>query len=586
LAGEVNILARTTKALIAAGALGVLLLGLLWWTAQPGAPRPAQHAVARGGELVISLRSDPTTYNRFAPGGATAATDLVALLVHARLIRINRATDDIEPMLAESWSAADDGSTYTLRLRADVRFSDGQPFTSADVLFSFRAAYDRALESPVRAAMEVNGKPLEVTAPDAHTVILRFPEPFAPGLRLLDNLPILPRHKLEAALDEGRLAGEWRPGRPLTDIAGLGPFVLGEHVSGQRLVFVRNPHYFRRDAQGAALPYLDRLIVAIVPDQTAETLRLEAGEVDLMYSGEIPPQNYAAMKRRADAGAVRLLDVGVGLEPDFLSFNLRSEKSSDPRASWLLRRELRQAVACGVDLQAIIDTVYLGSAVAISGPVTPGNRTWHAADAQAYVYDPERARQLLASIGLGDRNGDGRLEDGQGGPARFSILTQGGHNRERVAAVIQEQLRKLGFTVDVVALDSRALYTRWKAGDYDAMYFGLQGLSTDPWLNHEFWLSSGTFHFWNPEQRTPATDWEARIDSVMREHAGSQDLQRRQQAFAEVQRIFARELPSIYFVAPRVMLAVSPRVVNATPAPHVPQLLWSADTLGASGGSQ
>lgn len=546
-----------------------------------GAPVRVSEQISPGGELVASTRTDISTYNRYAADGARAANELLSLLIHARLVRINRATDELEPMLAETWTRSDDGLTYTVRLRQGVRFSDGTPFTSGDVLFSFRVAYDDAVRSSVRATIEVNGKPLQVFAPDAHTVVLRFPEPFAPGLRLLDTLPILPKHRLEAALEAGRFGEEWVPSKPLSDVVGLGPFVLTEHVSGQRLVLDKNPYYFRRDAEGRALPYLDRLTLAVVPDQTAEGLRLEAGEIDLMSNGEIRPQDYSGFKRSADAGAVRLLEAGIGLDPDFLSFNLTPARAGGTSRALLQRREFRQAVAWAVNRQAIIDTVYLGAAVPISGPITPGNRTWFSKDAPRYDHDPARARELLASLGLRDANGDGTLENAGGEAVGFSILTQAGHNRERVATVIQEQLRQVGIAVEIVALDPGGLYTRWKAGDYDAMYFGLQSSSTDPWLNAELWLSSGSYHFWNPEQARPATEWEARIDALMREHSGTLDLARRQRAFAEVQRIFAEQVPLIYFVSPRLMLATSHRVVNATPAPQIPQLLWSADTLGA-----
>jgi peptide/nickel transport system substrate-binding protein len=100
-------------------------------------------------------------------------------------------------------------------------------------------------------------------------------------------------------------------------------------------------------------------------------------------------------------------------------------------------------------------------------------------------------------------------------------------------------------------------------------------------LNSELWVSSGAYHFWNPAQKTPATEWEARVDALMREQATARNLADRQRAFAEVQRILGEELPSIYFVAPRVTLATSRRVANPTPAPQIPQLLWSADTLAA-----
>jgi len=507
------------------------------------------------------------------------------MLTQARLVRVNRVTDDLEPWLAEKWTPSDDRLTYTIALRQGVKFSDGQPLTSADVLFTFKAVYDPAVGSPLASDVGVHGRPLDVTAPDAHTIVVRFPEPFAPGLRVLESMPILPRHVLEPALKAGEFQKAWGASTPPARIVGLGPFRLVEHVTGQRLVFERNPNYFRKDQSGVQLPYLDRLTVAIVPDQSAEALRLEGGESDLMSNGDIRPQDYGAFKRLADEGRLEMMDVGVGLDPDFLAFNLRPDRALASRKPWISRREFRQAISCGVDRQAIINTAYLGAAVPLFGPVTPGNKTWFVEPAgvcSTPAGDPARARQLFTAAGLTDRNGDGMLEDASGAPARMSIITHANHQRERVASVLQEQLRKLGIAADIVPLDPGGILQRWKAGDYEAIYFGLQASSTDPALNPDFWLSAGPFHFWNPSQKTPATPWEQRIDELMRKQSTAFDLKERQQAFGEVQRILAEELPSIYFVASRVTLATTRRVVNPTPAPRAPNLLWSADTLAAS----
>jgi peptide/nickel transport system substrate-binding protein len=550
---------------------------------RPDAPPPSpagSTGPARGGELVASLRSEPSTYNRYLPEGAGAAVELVTLLTHARLVRVNRVTDELEPWLAEGWTVAADGVSFTVTLRDGITFSDGHPLTSADVLFSFKVAYAPAVKSPLGLALQINGKPLQVSAVNDRTITVRLPEPFAPGLRLLENLPVLPKHKLEAALDAGTFAGAWSPSKPLADIAGLGPFVLTEHVAGQRLVFARNPRYFRRDAAGQQLPYLDKITVAVAPDQNTEALRLEAHEIDLMSNGDIRPQDHAAFRRLSEQGRLTMLEVGVGLDPDFLAFNLRPQ-AKRARPAWLQRREFRQAISCGVDRQAIVNTVYLGAAVPIYGPITPGNKRWYAAGAPACAADRAKAAQLFAAAGLTDRNRDGALEDAAGTPVRFSILTQAGHLRERVSAVLQEQLRQLGVAVDVVPLDQRGLFTRWQQGDYDAIYFGLQASSTDPALNADFWFSSGPFHFWNPEQKTPATPWEARVDVLMRQQATAGDLPSRQRAFAEVQRILGDELPLIYFAAPKVTLATTPKVGGAAPALQIPHLLWNADSLTA-----
>jgi len=548
---------------------------------QPSAGAPA---IARGGSLVASVRSEPTSYNRLAPSGVGAATDYVTMLTQSKLVRVNRATDDLEPFLAETWSASPDGLTYTIALRSGVTFSDGVPFTSADVLFSLAVAYDPAVKSPLRQPLMVQGKPIEASAPDAGTVVLRFPAPFAPGLRLLDSLPILPRHTLEPALKAGRFDSAWTPASPVTDVVGLGPFVLAEHVSGQRLVFKRNPRYFRRDAAGVPLPYLDTLTLAIVADQSTEALRLQGGEIDFMANGDIRPQDYAGFKALADRGAVRLIDAGTGLDPDFLWFNLTASRQAATHAPWLFTREFRQAISYAVDRQAIANSVYLGAAVPIFGPVSPGNTRWRSASAPAYPFDPAKARQLLAGAGLSDRNADGQLEDRGGSPVRFSVLTQAGHVRGRAAEVIQGQLRQVGIAVDLVTLDPGGIQQRWSTGDYDAIYFGLQSSSTDPALNLDFWLSSGTGHFWNPAQPSPSHEWEKRIDDLMRGEVSVADLAARQRAFAEVQRIMGEELPAIYFVAPKVTIATSMRVRNGTPVPQAPQLLWSADTLAADAG--
>jgi peptide/nickel transport system substrate-binding protein len=140
----------------------------------------------------------------------------------------------------------------------------------------------------------------------------------------------------------------------------------------------------------------------------------------------------------------------------------------------------------------------------------------------------------------------------------------------------------VGLGVDVVALDVGALVQRWSLGDYDTIYFGVQSSATDPALSPQLWLSSGNYHFWNPEQKAPATEWERRTDELFRQQAAELRVPERQRLIAEAVRILEDEVPAIYLVAPKVTLTVSSRVANPRPAPQIPQLLWS-DALAASG---
>ena len=346
-------------------------------------------------------------------------------------------------------------------------------------------------------------------------------------------------------------------------------------------MFTRNPRFWGHDASGAQLPYLDKLTVIVIADQNAEALRLQSGETDLMGNADIRPEDYGSFKRVAQQGRLRLLDAGIGSDPNLLWFNLSRAHADDPRNVWLRSKIFRQALSCAVDRQAIVNTVYLGAGVPIYGPISPANRTWFADARPACEYDPGRARALFASIGLTDRNADGMLEDARGNPAQFSLLTQRDHLRARVAAVIQEQLRKVGIRVDLVTMDANSLLDRWGHGDYDSIYFGTQANATDPSLTPALWFSSGEFHLWNPLQPKPATEWEQRIDDLMNRIAVSADAAERRRLFADVQRVYVEEMPVISFVAPKAMIAISSRVVNPRPAPQIPQLLWSAETLAA-----
>jgi peptide/nickel transport system substrate-binding protein len=545
----------------------------------------ADRASRRGGGIVVSVRSDPRSFNRLS-SSRDSTTDLVSILTQAKLARINRATQELEPWLAEGWTRSDDGLRYTVKLRPNLTFSDGHPFTADDVAFSFAAVYDTTVGSVLADSLQVGGEALRIEVLDPLSVAVTFPSPFGPGLRILDNLPILPRHKLESALEAGAFARAWNVKTPPSDIVGLGPFVLAEYLPGQRMVFARNTRYWRTDQRGAPLPYLDRVTIEIIPEQDSELLRLTAGELD-MLTDAVRPMDYAPLKQAADAGRLKLLDLGVAIDSDSLWFNLvPGGLGDDPRARWLQKAELRHAVSMAVDRQLFADTVFLGAGVPVYSLVTAANTQWYWTGTPQTPYDPGRARQLLASIGLVDRTGNGVLEDDRNQPARFTILIQKGKTSlERGAAVIRNELRKIGLVVDVVALDPAAVVQRFTSGEkYDAVYFSVIATDTDPALNLDFWRSSGMAHVWNVAQESPATDWERQVDELIARQIASTDQSERKRLFDQVQAIFARELPIINFSAPKIYVAASARVLNLMPAIARPQLLWSADTLAVNDG--
>lgn len=571
--------------------LSVLLVGVvvfLGWracnTSQPeqdgGVELVVSDALTHGGSLTSSLRSEPRTFNRIAQ--ANVPSDLYAHLTGGKLIRVNRATQDVEPSLAESWTVSPDNTTFTLTLREGVQWSDGTPFTSADVVFSFQAIYDPKVGSG--SALFIDGKPLTVTAPDARTVVVTLPSTFGPGIALLDNMTMAAKHKYEAALKAGTFARAMGPSTPPADLVGLGPFMLTSYTPGQRLVFDRNPRYWKKDEAGVQLPYLDQVIFEIVPDQNAELVRLQAGQLDMLQQ-QVRPEDIATLRPLEKQGKLRLLELGVGVDPDMFFFNLRSPYwAKDARRDWITRKEFRQAISHAIDRESFANTVFLGAGVPVWGPITTGHQQWFSPNVPRYGYSLDRSKEILAGIGLTNRDGDEWLEDANGTEAQFSVIAYRGNTSiEKGSQILRDELKNVGVKVDVVLLEQGALVQRMLKGDFESIYFVANQTNLDPAMNADFWLSSGQAHVWNIGQPTPATDWEKQIDDLMVTVMSSVDQAERKKTFDDVQKIFAENLPVIYFVAPRLYMGVSSRVSGLTPAILRPQLLWNAERMTVKG---
>ena len=548
-----------------------------------GLPRKADTpapAASRGGQIVASARSEPRSFNRLR--ARDVGTDIVSTLLQGRLLRINRSTFEVEPWLAERWESSPDGLTHTFHLRPKLTWSDGTPFSSADVLFSLEAALDPRVKSVTAANMMVGGQPIKASAPDANTVVFTFASPFGPGVRIFDSLVILPKHKLGPALAAGTLAQMWGPATPPGELVGMGPFVLREYTPGQRLVFDRNPRYWRT-VNGEQLPYLDRLVLEVVPEQNAELLRLIAGETDLTHS-ELRSDDYVPVRRAEEEGKVKLLELGVATDADAFWFCMKPEvKAKDPRFRFLQKREFRQALSHAVDREELARTVFAGEAVPIWGPITPGNKPWFSPNVPRYPHSVEKARELLKSIGLEDRNKNGIVEDEKGTEAKFTVVTQRGiTNYERGTTVLREHAMKAGIQLDIVPLEIGALVERIESCNYDAIYFRPLMTDLDPGLSLDFWLSSGDGHFWNISQKTPATEWEKEIDRLMTEQANTTNQERRKTLFNDVQRIFAENVPVLYFAAPRLFYGYSTRLHGVVPSVTRPPVLWNADMLSVT----
>ena len=583
---------RLTRGMVA-GLLAVLLTGCgSRESARPAHPLPAPPFQAAGepgrsgGEFVLSLSSNPRTFNPLL--AFDAASDAVTRLLHSSLIRLDWTTQEIVPGLAHSWSVAPDQKTWTFNLRRGLHWSDGAPLTAADVVFTWNEVmYDREFNRLTPDLFRIQGKPFEVTAPDELTVRVVTPEVFGPFLEFFGSVAILPKHLLEPAVKQGRFASVLALNSTPARVVGCGPFRLKEFVPDKHVRLERNPEYWAADRAGNRLPYFETVRFAIDPSPGSDTVLFLAGKTHALDA-----LRFEAVERCEQAATqcgVRVLDLGAGVERDFLWFNQNTGTNAAGRPlvapaklRWFRNQTFRQAVSCAIDRARIVREACAGRAQPIHTFIGAENRRWSNPAVPVFEFNLERARALLAEVGLLDRDGDGVREDAQGVPVEIQMFCNTGNPfREKAAALIAEDLRHAGLKLNTAAISFRELVEKINVTfDYECALMGLGGGGLDPASQLNVLRSSEDLHQWFPRQSAPSTPWEARLDALMDAQMRTLDFAERKRAFDEVQMILAEQLPMIYILSPVAYAGVRAEIGNVRPSALTPyRVTWNLEEL-------
>jgi peptide/nickel transport system substrate-binding protein len=559
---------------------------------QPGAtaPRnqelPREHVVGKsGGSITYRLTSPPQTFNYLLAKEESSLT-ISFFLLGARLVEFDQDQQRHVPGLAESWKWADDKRTLEVTLRDGLKFSDGHPLTADDVLFTMRALYDERTASPLfREPMMVNGRQIETTVMDARHLRMLFPETVAAPEGYLSNIAILPRHALEEDFNKGTLKDAWGITSDPRTIITAGPFIVESVTPGERVELKRNPNYWKKDTAGNQLPYLDSIVVAMVDDANNAITRLQQNTLDIV--DRIRPTDYASL--RSSQGNVRAYDLGPGLNTDHMWFNQNEGEQSgkpivDPvKRAWFADARFRRAVSYAIDRNSIAQTNLQGLATPLYGFVSPGNRAWGAADIPRTEYDLEKARALLKEAGFTLRGSQDAPElfDARSNRVEFTLIVPTENQpRKEMAAVIQQDLAKLGINMQVAPIEFQALTTRWtQSYDYDAVLLGLGVTDPDPSSYAGLVQSNSSSHQWYPKEAKPATGWETRLDELNTAQSHETDTERRKAIFRDIQNIIAEQLPIIPIVARHITTAANTRVGNYRPGTILPYSLWNVEEL-------
>jgi peptide/nickel transport system substrate-binding protein len=443
--------------------------------------------------------------------------------------------------LAQSWEFSRDCLDLTFKLRHNVRWHDGKPFTADDVVFTYETMVNPKTPTAYREDFKAVST---VDAPDPYTLHVHYAKPYAKALQSW-SIWILPRHVLATYVKEGRLR---EAPQNRADPIGTGPYRFKEWKPGEKVVLVANQDYFE------GRPFLSRVVYRIIPSQATIFLELKAQGIDSAGPAGLTALQF---KRQADFPAFRKAYNKYQYQDNvytYLGFNL-----SDPRFA---DKRVRQAFAYAINKRELIEGVRLGLGREATGPYKPG--TWaYNPNVRTYPYDPAKARELLAAAGWRTKNADGILvKDGQ--PFEFTLRTnQGNDERRKVAEIVQASLKDLGVKVDIQVIEWASFLKEYiKKRRFEAIILGW-GIGQDP-DQFEVWHSSKT----GPDDLNRIGYANPEADEMLEKGRVSCVEAERKKYYDRFQEILAEDQPIVFLFFRDALPVVSSRIRGIVPSPN------------------
>lgn len=506
---------------------------------------------AAGGQISVLWRTPNTLNPLFSTAGSEQQ---VERLMFGALVKMNA---DLEPVpdMATSIEASDDASVYTFTINENAAFSDGEPLTAADVIFTFERAIDErtgsywlgrlngiagALEYSTQEADSVSG----LAMPDDYTVEITLAEPDSAFLVTLCNfsgLGILPKHILEDVAPDQLREHPFS----LEPTVTAGPFKFVQYLTDQYLELERNDTYW-----GDPAP-LDRIFMRILTPEVG-LAQLETGELDLMT---LPITEVERTNGFANAHVESVPSPSMS----FLAPNMEREYFQDKR--------VRQAMMYAIDRVGLVEAVLMGEGSVTNSPIFGPEWMGVPEGLNEYPYDPDRARSMLEEAGW---DFDQKVE---------LIITPGNNEADTHAQIIQQQLNDIGFQMEILQVDVAENQRRSiQATDFDVKNVGGGVFRADPsvsgtYMTTDTWTPSGGNygHYSNPE-----------IDELYPQGKATGDLDERKRIYTEIAQLLNEECPWIWLYSPNSIYGVSNRLQGHEPASYIDNKLWNAETWSVS----
>ncbi len=477
---------------------------------------PAAGPPQKGGQIIVGISQEPQNFNPILPW-----TD-VQRWAHAALFdslwRIGPKGEFLPNLAAEIPTTATggisaDGLTFTIKLRKDAKWHDGQPFTAKDVVFTWNTILNPNVTSYSTVGFD---QIASMTAPDDATVVFKLKAPYAPIMATLADMFIIPEHILAKSADINKDAFNTK--KPI----GTGPFTFVEWVAGDHMTFAGNKSY-----HGPG-PYLDRLIFKYIPDLTVLFTQFKTGEIDITGIQGITVDHYQEAKALPNIN----LFVSTGTTTEFVCLNFLNPLFQD--------KQVRQALYYGMDKKPVVQDVFLGLVPEAETYVPPESWAYDPKVKGAHSYDPAKAKQLLEAAGWKVGSDGVRVKDGQ----RLSFengVTAGNKPREQNQQVLQQQWKQIGVEMKINNLPAAVIFGDFfRLSKFQTIFNGI-AMGPDPDFSYR--MDSHYIPVKGGNGRNSVAYSNPQMDALLAAGVRELDQEKRKAIYAQIQELFVDDLP-------------------------------------------
>ncbi len=551
--------------------------------------------------LVVPLDSDIKTFNPILIQDAYSGIAIGFTLTG--LISENAITKQLEPELAEKWEFQQDGKQLIFTMRPDLKWSDGQPLTVDDVLFTYQdIIFNKKIPSGAQDVLRVGKSQTlpKVEKLDDRRISFFLSEPFAPALRTIGSTGILPKHIFAPTIQEDpndkdkklKFLETWTLTTPVNQLVGSGAYLIQEYRPSERIIYKPNPYYWKKGT-----PNIEKFVMQIVESPDTALLRFRSGDLD-MY--RLRGEDYQLLKKFEQRDRFKIYNAGPSTGQAFMMFNLnkgRDPKTNQPfvdpiKSKWFNDVNFRRAVAHALNREAMITNLSRGLAQTQDSPISIPSPYFLPPEKGLKVYDylPEKSKEILLQSGY-KYDDQQQLLDSQGNLVRFTLLAPAG-GRVALGAQIKNDLEKIGMKIDFNPVDFRIISDKLdNSKQWDATILGFTG-GSEPNSAINLWATDGDSHLFNkgasaeekPFVGREVADWEQKIHDLMIQGAQELDEPKRTAIYAEYQQLVQEQLPLIHLTIPLYLLAIRDRVENVQPSAlagstGVTGALWNVEQL-------